>query len=71
MKNPRSNYNQQKYSNSSSDAEKHFPYNSDKSNNTSSRPSSAGNNGESIPIRVVYTQQPKINTAQMPVILLI
>ena len=74
MKNPRSNYNQQKYSNSSSDADRHFPYNSDKSNNTSSRPSSAGNNGESIPIRVVYTQQPKNkyssdarNTTDLPV----
>merc|ERR1719273_3087975 len=74
MKNPRSNYNQQKYSNSSSDADRHFPYNSDKSNNTSSRPSSAGNNGESIPIRVVYSQQPKNkyssdarNTTDLPV----
>ena len=52
MKNPRSNY-QQKYSNSSNDADKHFPQN-EQSNITQPRPSSA-NNTDSIPIRVVYT----------------
>merc|ERR1712226_413872 len=70
MTNPRSNY-QQKYSNSS-DADKHFPYNNSKSNNTSTRPSSA-NNAESIPIRVIYGS-PKNkytsdgrNTTELPV----
>ena len=69
MKHPRSNY-QQKYSNSS-DADKHFPH-GDKSNNTSTRPSSA-NNADSIPIRVVYTN-PKNkytadgrNTTELPI----
>merc|ERR1712110_709400 len=53
MKHPRSNY-QQKYSNSSSDADRHFPHAGDQSNITSTRPSSA-NNPDSIPIRVVYS----------------
>jgi len=69
MKHPRSSY-QQKYSNSS-DADKHFPQ-GDKSNNTTTRPSSA-NNQDSIPIRVVYSN-PKNkytsdgrNTTELPV----
>ena len=70
MKNPRSNY-QQKYSNSSNDADKHFPQ-SEQSNLTQPRPSSA-NNPDSIPIRVVYTDPKKKytsdgrNTTEIPV----
>merc|ERR1711944_60023 len=70
MKHPRSNY-QQKYSNSS-DADTHFPH-GDKSNITSTRPSSA-NNQDSIPIRVVYsnpknkyTSSDGRNTTELPV----
>merc|ERR1719158_2643546 len=70
MKNPRSNY-QQKYSNSSNDADKHFPQN-EQSHLNQPRPSSA-NNPDSIPIRVVYTDPKKKytsdgrNTTEIPV----
>ena len=70
MKNPRSNY-QQKYSNSSNDADKHFPQN-EQSHLNQPRPSSV-NNPDSIPIRVVYTDPKKKytsdgrNTTEIPV----